>query len=263
MKTSCQQREKHGPGRLESQNVSEKSLNFEKAYCLYRLNKIKEAWALLKDEKNASFKIKELTAQVLYRLEKYEKCFEAYRELVKNSEDDFEEERETNLAAVIASMSEKTGKEVKNPPQLREHTYELCYNKACILVGEKKFEDALEKLKKAESLCRQALEEDEVPEEEIEDEVGIIATQISYCLQQQGKTEQALKQYNYILKQRPTDISVAAVASNNIVTLNKDQNVFDSKKKIKIATGDGLESKNDKHAAKGNSSKSLFAIVLH
>ncbi|XP_022250049.1 signal recognition particle subunit SRP72-like [Limulus polyphemus] len=228
---------------IEKNSKLSESLNFEKAYCLYRLNKIKEAWALLKDEKDASFKIKELTAQVLYRLEKYEKCFEAYKELVKNSEDDFEEERETNLAAVIASLSEKTGKEVKNPPQLREHTYELCYNKACILVGEKMFGDALEKLKKAENLCRQALEEDEVPEEEIEDEVGIIVTQMSYCLQQQGKSEQALKQYNCILKQRPTDMSVAAVASNNIVTLNKDQNVFDSKKKIKIATGDGLESK--------------------
>ena len=34
-----------------------------------------------------------------------------------------------------------------------------------------------------------------------------------------------------------------AVASNNLVTLNKGQNIFDSKKKIKAATADGMEHK--------------------
>ena len=33
------------------------------------------------------------------------------------------------------------------------------------------------------------------------------------------------------------------MASNNLVTLNKDQNIFDSKKKIKSATADGMEHK--------------------
>ena len=33
------------------------------------------------------------------------------------------------------------------------------------------------------------------------------------------------------------------MASNNLVTLNKDQNIFDSKKKIKAATADGMEHK--------------------
>ena len=39
------------------------------------------------------------------------------------------------------------------------------------------------------------------------------------------------------------DIGLVAVASNNLVTLNKDQNIFDSKKKIKAATADGMEHK--------------------
>jgi signal recognition particle subunit SRP72 len=34
-----------------------------------------------------------------------------------------------------------------------------------------------------------------------------------------------------------------AVASNNLVCLNKDQNVFDSKKRIKAATASELDSK--------------------
>ena len=33
------------------------------------------------------------------------------------------------------------------------------------------------------------------------------------------------------------------MASNNLVTLNKDQNIFDSKKRIKAASAEGLEHK--------------------
>ena len=42
---------------------------------------------------------------------------------------------------------------------------------------------------------------------------------------------------------RPTDLSVAAVASNNMISLNKEHNVFDSRKKIKIATGVKIQHK--------------------
>ena len=40
----------------------------------------------------------------LYRLENYSDCFDLYRDLVKNSQDDYEEERETNLASLLASL---------------------------------------------------------------------------------------------------------------------------------------------------------------
>lgn len=54
---------------------------------------------------NPSLKIKELKAQVLYRLERYEECFAVYRDIIKNSHDDYEEERETNLAAVLGNLA--------------------------------------------------------------------------------------------------------------------------------------------------------------
>jgi signal recognition particle subunit SRP72 len=38
-------------------------------------------------------------------------------------------------------------------------------------------------------------------------------------------------------------VSVMAVLNNNLVCLNKDQNVFDSKKKLKSATSSELEFK--------------------
>lgn len=49
--------------------------------------------------------------------------------------------------------------------------------------------------------------------------------------------------YNAILKHKPKDIAVIAVASNNSVVINRDQNIFDSKKKIRSCTVDNLEFK--------------------
>ncbi|XP_035227394.1 signal recognition particle subunit SRP72-like [Stegodyphus dumicola] len=216
---------------------------FERAYCLYRLNRISEAYEALKSVNNPSWREKELLAQVLYRLEKYEECFEMYKELIKNSEDDFEEERETNLSAVVCYLYADKEKDFKKAPQLREHTYELCYNSACILISQGEYSLAIEKLKAAEELCKKTLEENDATEEEIEAELGVIRVQHGYVLQLLNKNDKALKIYNQVLKNKPSDAAVAAVASNNIVTINKDQNVFDSKKKIKTATADNLESK--------------------
>lgn len=80
-------------------------MDFEKAYCLYRSNQVQEALKIVDNVVNASLKIKELKAQILYRLEKYEDCFSVYRDIIKNSNDDYEDERETNLAAVLVNMA--------------------------------------------------------------------------------------------------------------------------------------------------------------
>ncbi|XP_037577342.1 signal recognition particle subunit SRP72 [Dermacentor silvarum] len=224
-----------------SKNIGD--MAFEKAYCLYRLNDTKEAWNLLSSITTQSFRVKELKAQVLYRLENYQECFEVYKDLIKNSEDEYEEERQTNLAAVIASLTMQTQHEVKGAPSLGEGSYELCYNKACSLLGLAKYADALQKLVQAEELCKKSLEEDDVPEDEIEEELAIVRTQLGYAKQRLGFPDQAMKLYNLTLKQRPSDNAIIAVAANNIVTINKDQNMFDSKKKIKMAVAEGLESK--------------------
>lgn len=42
----------------------------------------------------------------LYRLERYSECRSVYTDLIRNSQDEYEEERKTNLTAVVASMSQ-------------------------------------------------------------------------------------------------------------------------------------------------------------
>ncbi|PSN45652.1 Signal recognition particle subunit SRP72 [Blattella germanica] len=182
-------------------------LIFEKAYCQYRLNQPQDALKTLNSVTQLSLKLKELKAQILYRLER--------RRCAQN----------------------------RDIPQIREHTYELSYNGSCQLIGRKQYSEAEKKLKVSEKLCRESLEEDGTAEDDIEDELGIIKVQLAYCLHLQGREKEAQSIYTAALKQKPDDIGLVAIASNNMVAINKDQNVFDSKKKMKSATMEGLEHK--------------------
>lgn len=82
-------------------------LTFERAYCEYRLNTPAKALKTIdaSNEKPLPPKLKELRAQVLYRLERFEDCFDAYRDIIKNSNDDYEDERAANLSAVAANLA--------------------------------------------------------------------------------------------------------------------------------------------------------------
>ncbi len=152
------------------------ALNFEKAYCEYRLNQVNEALETLKlSDANADFARDELKIQAvsksaglsndlmcndflfsfaqLYRIEDYEQSYTSYIELIKNSGDDYEDERYVNLTAVLAGLSlEKKAGDVDDADflDLSENTYEIVYNKACILIGKGQYEAAVKKLEQAE-----------------------------------------------------------------------------------------------------------------
>lgn len=52
-------------------------------------------------------RLKELKAQVLYRLEQYEDALYVYEDIVKNADDDYGDERENNLGAVLVYVDKK------------------------------------------------------------------------------------------------------------------------------------------------------------
>uniref|UniRef100_A0A3P9NHX9 Signal recognition particle subunit SRP72 n=1 Tax=Poecilia reticulata TaxID=8081 RepID=A0A3P9NHX9_POERE len=155
---------------------------FEKAYCEYRLNRVESALKTIESAPDQTDKLKELYGQVLYRLERYDECKTVYTDLIRNSQDEYEEERKTNLAAVVAAMSQWE-KVLMEDLGLSESTYELCYNTACALIGQGQLAEAFNTLRQAEELCRVSLAED------------------------------------------------------------SDQNVFDSKKKVKLTNAEGVEYK--------------------
>ncbi|XP_041476558.1 signal recognition particle subunit SRP72-like [Lytechinus variegatus] len=232
-------------------------LSFEKAYCQYRLNKIPEALSTIRNVSDPSPKLQELLGQVLYRLEQYSECVNVYKNLIKNTSDDYEEERQTNLSAVIAGLKLWENKDVDDPG-LEDETWELSFNRACLLIGQGNYPEALAQLVQAEKLCREMMEEDD----DVEAELGIIYVQRAYVLQLQGMNDEAIKLYNQVVKARPSDIGLMAVASANIISLNKDQNVFDSKKKVKATMVSGLENKLTK-GQKSLMSYNRFLLLLY
>uniref|UniRef100_A0A673NAW1 Signal recognition particle subunit SRP72 n=1 Tax=Sinocyclocheilus rhinocerous TaxID=307959 RepID=A0A673NAW1_9TELE len=226
-----------------TKSLTSDMIGFEKAYCEYRLNRVEHALKTIQGIPEQTDKLKELYAQVLYRLERYDECLAVYKDLIRNSQDDYEEERKTNLSAVLAAQStwENTSPEDLGLP---ESSYELCYNAACCLIGQGQLSQAMQKLQKAEELCRKSLAEDsDVTDEDVEAELAIIHSQMAYVMQLQGRTEDALQLYNQVIKLKPSDVGLLAVTANNIITINKDQNVFDSKKKVKLTSAEGVEHK--------------------
>uniref|UniRef100_A0AAX7U0M5 Signal recognition particle subunit SRP72 n=1 Tax=Astatotilapia calliptera TaxID=8154 RepID=A0AAX7U0M5_ASTCA len=223
---------------------------FEKAYCEYRLNRVESSLKTIESAPEQTDKLKELYGQVLYRLERYDECKSVYTDLIRNSQDEYEEERKTNLAAVVAAMSqwEKAPMEDLGLP---ESTYELCYNATCSLIGQGKLTEALNKLQQ------------DMTEEDIQSELAVIHSQMAYVMQLQGRTDEALQLYNQVIKLKPSDVGLLAVTANNIITINKDQNVFDSKKKVKLTNAEGVEYKLAKKQLQAiDFNKALLAIAI-
>ncbi|KAK2716271.1 signal recognition particle subunit SRP72-like [Artemia franciscana] len=219
------------------------NITFEKAYCLYRVNKFSESLAALQGLSAQELRVKELKAQLFYRLEKYDECFNLYGDIIKNTNDDYEAERSTNYSAALACLKIDGDTKTVSDHELQEVTFELCYNAACKLIGEGKLKEAEKQLRNAERFCRSSLSEEDTPEEEIEEELGIIRVQLGYVLQVLGQEKEAQSLYSLALKCKPSDIGLIAIASNNLAVFNKEQNVFDTKKKLKSATSEGLEFK--------------------
>lgn len=85
-----------------------RDLIFEKAYCYYRANKPEEALKTLDSyDGDPNYLFKELRAQILYRLERYKEAAGTYQEIIKNVNDEYEDERYTNLSASMVYMDPK------------------------------------------------------------------------------------------------------------------------------------------------------------
>lgn len=253
---------------IQSKNLTDK-LTFEKAYSEYRLNKPSLALSTIDSlglkPHELPINLKELRAQILYRLELYQECFEAYNHIIKNTDDDYDVERRTNLAAVRANLEVHTNQnklikdninEEKQSKQLSTElpdatTYEQYFNYACLLCNQGNYIEAEKKLRQCEKLCREFLANEEDDDEattsaldnDIREELAVIEVQIAYCLQKQGKIDQAAEIYIQILRNKPKDPILVAVASNNMVVMNKERHIFDSKKKIRLAMTDVCEHK--------------------
>ena len=211
-----------------------RELAFIHAYTLYRLNKHQEALATL-SKCEPGVPGLELRAQILYKTEQYQEAVGVYQKDLSQLEAD-DSDRLVNQLAALSLCSVPTECELK--PESMD-TYEQLYNYASVLLSTGATPLALEYLDKAEMTAVSEMTQDpDYSREELEDEMSVIRVQKAFALQLMGQTKEASNLYTQIIKKRISDHSVSAVASNNIISINKDKDIFDSRKRIKASTND-------------------------
>lgn len=213
-------------------------LNFAKAYCLYRQNKLDEALESLKslEQNNATML---LESQILYRLGRFDACVQIYQALQKSKIDSLE----INFIAglVAAGRSSEVQKALDAVRVKPTSSFELAYNTACCLIERKNYADAEQLLLSGRRVGQEALMDDNWADDEIESELAPIAVQLAYVQQLLGNTQEATSTYLDIIKRNFGDDSTLAVAANNLIAVRGPKDVSDSLKKLDrlIEKGEG------------------------
>ncbi|CAJ0606676.1 unnamed protein product [Cylicocyclus nassatus] len=205
---------------------------FEKAYIFYRLEKNDEALEALEACDAKDHRALELKAQLFYRLDRFQEAYDIFRDLLRNHSDDYDDERKANYLAVQAQL-EALG--VKQQIDDDNETYEQFYNTACQLIEAEKYEAALADLDKAIAACRQTLNEEGLDDDEIEDELAMLRVQRAFVLHKLGRKKEALEIYKTLQAAGPSDASVMVTVANNLASALKDQNLTESRKRLKSA----------------------------
>lgn len=112
---------------------------FERAYCLYRLQRNDEAAQVLGQEgqRQEEKGEKQLRAQLLYRQGRFREAYEAYRAM--RTRGDSSSEVETNMLAAAAAANlwdsdlESLLRAQERGPEAEGELHELAYNAGCLL----------------------------------------------------------------------------------------------------------------------------------
>ncbi|KAL9233320.1 hypothetical protein vseg_008338 [Gypsophila vaccaria] len=226
---------------LETIQSSQKfpvDLNFFRAYCLYRQNKLDEALESLKSQESSKATML-LESQILYRLGKMDTCLEIYRKLQDKGIDSLE----TNfVASLVGSGKSAEVQKVLDALKVKPtSSFELAYNTACSLIEKNNFTDAEQLLLSARRVGQESLMDENWADDDIEQELAPVAVQLAYVQQLLGDTQAAMGAYLDLVKRNFADISTLAVATNNLIALRGPKDVSDSLKKIDrlLEKGDG------------------------
>ncbi|CAG5089238.1 Oidioi.mRNA.OKI2018_I69.PAR.g12142.t1.cds [Oikopleura dioica] len=231
---------------IKSLNQTDNELHFEKAYCFYRIQNNEKALEILEKFPDDE-KCNELRAQLYFRLERWEEAFEIYQDALRNTVDNFEPERIANMIACAAMVSqyrpgtvaEKKELSDNYDPRVTGDTYEAAFNNACRLTGAGDYENAQEELVRAEQLCRSTAEDFD---EDVGSELVGIRFQSGYIKQVTGKVKEAKTAYNLVID-TSNDPLYNALANHNLGTLNKADNILDSRKKFKSIQATNIDAK--------------------
>ncbi|MEW5303027.1 MAG: hypothetical protein WDW36_005759 [Sanguina aurantia] len=194
---------------------------FDKAYCLYRQGKVVEALAMLQSvPEDLAVGALQLEAQLRYRLGQSGECIQLYDKLFQNHKVDSLELKTNVLAAYVsASLASEIPALMTAMKVNSKQSFELGFNKACGLAEVGELAAAENELRLALKLGRETLFEEECSEEEVEDELAPLTTQLAYVLGRMGRMPEAQELYDTLLRGslELSDVATKAIAANNVV----------------------------------------------
>lgn len=227
-------------------------LSFERAYCLYKLNRLDEARACVAASSASvasSVPALHLCAQIEYRSGDFALAAQLYADLLKTASSSADnnnnaaELTSNYLAACIGS-----GKAQEGLDRLQElngrggvqvlpgTSFELEFNHACALVAVGDLGGAVAKLTEARAVGTKLLVQHEYEADEIASELALIDVQQGFVEHLRGGNnadEAARKLYAQALKNKPADSAAVAAASNNLFVSRGQRDLFDSYKRTR------------------------------
>ncbi|KAF5177383.1 Signal recognition particle subunit srp72 [Thalictrum thalictroides] len=203
--------------------------SFDKAYCLYRQNKVDVALELLKGQEETSATLL-LESQILYRMGRMDACMDVYQKLRKFKT----ESLEINVVAGLVSAGRAS--EVQGMMDALKvkatSSFELAFNNACSLIEKIKYTDAEQQLLTARRIGQESLMEENWADDEIETELAPITVQLAYVQQLLGHPQEAMETYLDVINKNMADDPSLAVAINNLIALRGPKDASDGLRKI-------------------------------
>lgn len=218
---------------------------FERAYCLYRMNKLQEVLDMCSSIEPQTENVLNLKAQTYYRLQQYDQAIESYNFITSSRE---HSEMDTDLLSNIyaAHASAGRGQEaLDNYPVTDDivgDSFELLYNTVCALLSGGHILKASSSLEKTETLCREVLSEDGVSEDDIQRELVNVKLQKLFVGILSNKNDPSFRQNAIdecldLLRQNSDksrrNYEVMAVAANNLAVLRGDKDLPDSLRRLR------------------------------
>jgi len=227
--------------------VTARDTTLERAYALYCTQRFAEAIRTIDDASSAATPLLRLKAQAQYRLGDFAASAESYGKLCDLTEKTANSEKDAelyvNALATFLSKGDLAAVESLRPKLEGISNSELAFNFGTALLQS----DGLDNIKAAEAqlvrardLCEASCKRYRYSEADTTAELAPIVVQLAYAWQRLGRVAEAKAAYTSVLKAKPNDPVVVAVASNNLIALRGPDDsvgVFDSLKRSKVALG--------------------------
>ncbi|KAI8897864.1 hypothetical protein BC833DRAFT_592087 [Globomyces pollinis-pini] len=194
-------------------------LLFEKAYCLYRLNRLSEALDVVDtiysnhniENSPLNIHLSQLKAQLYYRQESFVNALDIYSNNLENVETNSIACEVANILCSVNSDHQIT---------LNTESYDTLFNVACVSIAKEDFANALKLLNSSIELCKSSMTEEGYDEGSIESELAFIIAQKGIVLQTIGDIEGCITAYGLVKSFESTNQSVISIIDYNLALLN-------------------------------------------